>query len=246
MEEEDQEILGAYLVKEVLGHRDGQTFLNKLNDHGYYTLFDIISITGEDIESMGCFLRADKHLWEIFINYITTQVRENKTDFRILSCHEDFLKQIISREGFMDFRLRNITSKTETVDTGKFILESPSVFTPVPRNLSGNVTTRTTNQPTWNSSVGTMSSPVTIRSTQTINPSTKKTQKVTDFPIFSGQMSDWKLFERKFLAIANSQNYGHVLELDPPFLPTPEQEDEFKSDLKYICFKLSRLHGVMG
>jgi len=69
-EEVDQEALASYLVKEALGHRDGQLFLNKLNDHGYCTFFEIVSLTGQDIESMGYFLRADKFLWDIFIEYI--------------------------------------------------------------------------------------------------------------------------------------------------------------------------------
>ena len=34
--------------------------------------------------------------------------------------------------------------------------------------------------------------------------------------------------------MANSQNYGHVLDLDKPFVPTLEQEEEFQADLKYI------------
>jgi len=221
MEEEDQELLGAYLVNEALGHRDGETFFNKLNDHGYYTFFDMVSLTGEEIESMGCFLRADKILWDIFIEYIISQTMENNIDIQFLSHHGDHMKHLISREGFTNYRSQKITASTNrtgNVDVRRYTNETPTVFTPVPRNLSGDVTTRTSNQPIRNASIGTIQSPVTVKTNLTINPSTKKSRKVTDFPIFAGQKSDWKLFERKFIAIANSQNNGHVLELNPPYI----------------------------
>jgi len=48
----------------------------------------------------------------------------------------------------------------------------------------------------------------------------KKAQKVADYPKFSGQQKDWKQFEKDFVATANSQNYGHVLDLEYDS-PTP-------------------------
>ena len=62
----------------------------------------------------------------------------------------------------------------------------------------------------------------------------KKVQKIIEYPTFSGQVKDWKSFERRFVAIANSQNYGHVLCLDPPFEPGIDQVEEFKLDCNYI------------
>jgi len=67
----------------------------------------------------------------------------------------------------------------------------------------------------------------------------RKAQKIANYPKFSGQQKDWKQFEKDFVATANSQNYGHVLDLE--WMPTQDQEEEFKMDLKYIfqAFTLS-------
>jgi len=108
---------------------------------------------------------------------------------------------------------------------------APFETTPIQRSI----TERTHNIPCM-SSFGafttTVPSPSPTKSIQTINPIVKKEQKITDYPTFSGQQADCRLFERKFIAIANSQNYGHVLDLN--FNPTPEQEDEYRADIKYI------------
>jgi hypothetical protein len=87
-----------------------------------------------------------------------------------------------------------------------------SASTPIQQN----VTQRGHNQSRM-SSIGAFTpptSPSPTKSIQTINPIIKKSNKIGDYPAFSGQQADWKLFERKFVAIANSQNYGHVLDMN--------------------------------
>ena len=81
-----------------------------------------------------------------------------------------------------------------------------------------------------------------------INPHQKKTQKVPDFQTFTGQQVDWCTFERKFVAVANSQGYGHILQINPLFHPTLDQETEFLHDSKYIfqAFSYTSLASMLG
>jgi len=237
----------THLIHEVLGHRLPDTVLKRFEEHGLMTILELLELKPQDLDNIK-FLPAEKNLWFNFINFMRLEAEvagldlyEASGDFFLSLTGESFktfrkeeLKSQPPTSNFGGFRSQNITSPTiEPRITAKptFVSSDQTAFTPMPRN----VTHRTLlNQQGRNSSMGMTNSPTSNRTVQTINPIVKKSQKITDYPVFSGQKADWKLFERKFLAVANSQNYGHVLDLDKPFMPTLEQEEEFQADLKYI------------
>jgi len=191
-----------------------------------------------------------RNLWDIFLEFLQDKSMEDGYD--TYTAPESFWYSM-THEQFKSYCIHTIQSRETSNHPTPRNRNSPIIHSPSPTVSFGstpmqrNVTERTHNIPRM-SSLGaftpTVASPSPTKSIQTINPIIKKQQKITDYPTFSGQQADWRLFERKFIAIANSQNYGHVLDLN--ITPTPEQEDEYKADLKYIyqAFSVSWSSGL--
>jgi len=220
-----EHIILKVLGPSLSGRRYATKWLAALIRFDYLTILDVITLSPRDIEEMG-FSIGSRNLWEIFLSFIHGRATED--DQNIYNTPEFFWFNM-THDRFRAHRLQILQSRDTFIPTSTRNRNSPALHSSSPTVSFGstpiqrNVTERPHNVPRM-SSLGaftpTITSPSPSKSIQTINPIVKKQMKITDYPTFSGQQTDWKLFERKFIAIANSQNYLHVLNLN--FSPTPE------------------------
>jgi len=218
----DDDIL-KHLLFNVLGLGESHPLLLSLREHGYETKMQLICISALEVTELNLRL-ADRALLKIFLEFTHSNIRETGLNFHELS--DDFLLDI-SKENFNRFRSNQLLSSTP--DKGPDIQSTPRFRntyhgSPTPIRDQYQYVTQREGRVSMGSNFS--------YQTQTINPLMRKSQKILEYPQFNGNPSEWKYFERNFLAAANSQNYGHVL--DSSFTPTAEQEEEFKIDARYI------------
>jgi len=218
-----------YLLLDVLDLKRDHPLILKLEQCGYTRFDQFISITRDEISTLDLRL-ADKSLLNTFLNFVISKLQEYGQD--IYSLPEDWWADI-DRISFRKYRSNLILSSqprtrpstSETIPsphtTPRFKNGNFEIPNPSPRNVTQRENTRP-------------SSLSTTTSMQTINPLMKKVQRISDFPTFNGSPREWKYFERTFIAVAKSQNFGHVLQVNPLFVPTLGQEEEFKLDFTYI------------
>jgi len=219
-----------YLLTDVLKLDDGHPLRIKLLENGYTTFDQFLALTPLEIASMNLRL-ADKSLLNIFLNFMISKIQESNQD--IYSLPEDFWISI-SNLSFRKYRSDLIISPQPKTNSPHIEMDSANNVTPRYRNFQNFETPNPSSRNFTHRDNYRHSSLGTINSTQTIHPLMKKVQKVADFPQFNGHQREWKFFERTFLAVATTQNYGHVLQTNPLFVPLPEQEEEFKLDCNYI------------
>jgi len=232
-----EHIVQNVLVQALGGAKLASRWMEKLYLIGCVTISDFVELTPgklEDIPVGNC------NLYKIFKDFIQDKAAITN-QFDILDAPDDFWTMLTAEE-FRAYRvdynrtIQSITSHPQPSPRDRFSRNSfaSSASTPLQQNVS-----QRPQNVSHLASMGTFNTPSPAKSIQTINPIVKKTQKIADYPKFSGQRKDWKQFKKDYVAVANSQNYGHVLDLE--WAPTQDQEEEYKMDSKYIfqAFTLS-------
>ena len=216
------DLVMEHLFGRVLGHHNSKSILES------FTKLDILNIHDFLCTDEFGLRKSDQCILNIFKDFLNYVLNDEDLEYFSIPADAVFWLEI-TPESFKAFRresFKSSSTKPTVSNDQQSVFESPNFrhrptihFESSARDVKRNETRSST--------LGNIS-------IQTINPAFKKAQKITEFPTFSGQVKDWKAFERRFVAIANSQNYGHVLMLNPPFEPGFDQLDEFKLDCNYI------------
>ena len=216
------DLVMEHLFGRVLGHHNSKSILES------FTKLDILDIHDFLCTDEFGLRKSDQCILNIFKDFLNYVLNDEDLEYFSIPADAVFWLEI-TPESFKAFRresFKSSSTKPTVSNDQQSVFESPNFrhrptihFESSARDVKRNETRSST--------LGNIS-------IQTINPAFKKAQKITEFPTFSGQVKDWKAFERRFVAIANSQNYGHVLMLNPPFEPGFDQLDEFKLDCNYI------------